>query len=184
MEVMFRYHVRFPWFNEKYNPALPFVNLRRRVRREGWDGLVDKFIRELEDGQHDPAGIEATSTRSNPTQNNERMFTQKCEVPDEKDEDNNDQDDEEPIPPAQDGESGDDATVDPMTTVGDVANVEVSEKLDPRELHSSVKGDRRDDEVMVEPDGNQVLIRTIPPDIGRVKLEKVNVLPHTSRGVH
>ena len=26
---------------------------------------------------------------------------------------------------------------------------------------------------MVEPDGNQVLIRTIPPDIGRVKLGNV-----------
>lgn len=31
----------------------------------------------------------------------------------------------------------------------------------------------RSDEVSVMPEGNQVMIRTIPPDIGRVKLENV-----------
>lgn len=31
----------------------------------------------------------------------------------------------------------------------------------------------RSDEIAVEPEGNQVMIRTIPPDIGRVKLEAV-----------
>lgn len=30
------------------------------------------------------------------------------------------------------------------------------------------------DEVAVLPEGNQIMIRTIPPDIGRVKLEKVS----------
>jgi hypothetical protein len=33
----------------------------------------------------------------------------------------------------------------------------------------------RSDEVAVYPEGNQVMIRTIPPDIGRVKLEAVSV---------
>lgn len=32
------------------------------------------------------------------------------------------------------------------------------------------------DEVSVEPEGNQVMIRTIPPDIGRAKLEAVSIL--------
>lgn len=30
------------------------------------------------------------------------------------------------------------------------------------------------DEISVQPEGNQVMIRTIPPDIGRVKLEEVS----------
>src|SRR5262249_1447482 len=32
----------------------------------------------------------------------------------------------------------------------------------------------RGEEVSVHPEGNQVMIRTIPPDIGRVKLEEVS----------
>lgn len=34
-------------------------------------------------------------------------------------------------------------------------------------------GAARGEEVSVAPEGNQVMIRTIPPDIGRVKLEEV-----------
>ena len=41
----------------------------------------------------------------------------------------------------------------------------------------SVDGKRapRSDELSVMPEGNQVMIRTIPPDIGRVKLENVRL---------
>jgi len=176
MDIMFRYHVKFPWFNEKYNPAMPFVNLRRRVRREGWDGLIDKFIRELQDGQHDPvAEIEAASARDNkPVTNNEPIYEEVLQADsDEKDEHGNDRDGE-PISPAQNGENGDDTAIDPTTIVGDTTSLETSEKPDLKNrIQPFSKDDRREDEVMVEPDGNQVLIRTIPPDIGRVKLEKV-----------
>ena len=43
---------------------------------------------------------------------------------------------------------------------------------------NSSKNERvtRGEEISVPPEGNQVMIRTIPPDIGRVKLEDVSVL--------
>jgi hypothetical protein len=181
MDIMFRYHIKFPWFNEKYNPALPFVNLRRRVRREGWDGLINKFIQELRDGRYDPATeLEATFMKdSKPVPYHGAMFTRSEDEVligngDEKDEHGNDRDDAEFTSSVQNGENGDDATVDPITTVGDVPNTETSEKPDLRnKTQPSTKDHQKEDEVMVEPDGNQVLIRTIPPDIGRVKLEKV-----------
>jgi hypothetical protein len=37
------------------------------------------------------------------------------------------------------------------------------------------KRNNRGEEISVPPEGNQVMIRTIPPDIGRVKLEEVSV---------
>jgi SERRATE/Ars2, N-terminal domain len=39
---------------------------------------------------------------------------------------------------------------------------------------SNKKQENRGDELAVPPEGNQVMIRTIPPDIGRVKLEEVS----------
>ena len=38
------------------------------------------------------------------------------------------------------------------------------------------KGTNRSEEHPVMPDGNQVMIRTIPPDIGRLKLEEVGLV--------
>ena len=184
MDIMFRYHIKFPWFNEKYNPAPPFVNLRRRVRREGWGGLIDKFVQELRDGRHDPVKeIEAISTKDDGlAPNNGSMFARSEDEVlmgngDEKDQHGNDGDDAEFTSHTQNGENGDDTIVDPTATVEDVPNTETSAKPDLKSrTQPSVKDHQKEDEVMVEPDGNQVLIRTIPPDIGRVKLEKVTSL--------
>ena len=44
------------------------------------------------------------------------------------------------------------------------------------------KNSPRAEEVSVEPEGNQVMIRTIPPDIGRVKLESVRF--HFKESMH
>lgn len=60
-------------------------------------------------------------------------------------------------------------------------NVEVEEEGDKLDANGrgveNGKRDSRDrgEEVSVAPEGHQVMIRTIPPDIGRVKLETVGV---------
>jgi hypothetical protein len=44
---------------------------------------------------------------------------------------------------------------------------------------SNKKQENRGDELAVPAEGNQVMIRTIPPDIGRVKLEEVSYFTYT-----
>ena len=73
------------------------------------------------------------------------------------------------------------APVDESMKVDEDVVVEVEEDGD--KLDANGKGtengrkDNRDrgEEVSVAPEGHQVMIRTIPPDIGRVKLETVGV---------
>lgn len=67
-------------------------------------------------------------------------------------------------------------------------NVEVDEEpgdIEPirAETNGKSSSDKRNinrgEEISVPPEGNQVMIRTIPPDIGRVKLEEVHrVMSH------
>ncbi|KAF9520769.1 hypothetical protein BS47DRAFT_1370307 [Hydnum rufescens UP504] len=128
MATMFNYHKASPWFNEKYNPAEPYVNLRLRVRREGWLGRVSNFISELDEGGHDPILVEETPEG----------------------------DDELP-------------SADNNIQSNGHLNGKKAGGLEP----DGFKAKLRDDEVSVLPEGNQVLIRTIPPDIGRVKLERI-----------
>ncbi|KIJ26976.1 hypothetical protein M422DRAFT_55259 [Sphaerobolus stellatus SS14] len=54
LEVMFNHHIKFPWFNEKYNPAPEYVNLRNRVRKDGWKGRPEQFLKDIEEGKYDP----------------------------------------------------------------------------------------------------------------------------------
>ncbi len=154
---MFQYHKSFPWFNEKYNPSSPFVNLRYRVRREGWDGRIDKFIRELEEGKYDPA-FETNrdekeildSVTANPSNGDSEMSAMVDEPK---------------------GDEAAEVDEDPPT-VENAAELNGNGKRP--ESPSPAEGTKmRDEEISVMPEGNQVLIRTIPPDIGRVKIEKV-----------
>lgn len=128
-----------------------------RVRKEGWKGRQAAFLYDLEQGKFDP--------------------------------DLNEPDDPEPSSPDKEteGTNVDSATV----TTGAPAdmkpgdydnafNVEGDDD-DPSRVDANSKASsdkkpvNRSDEVSVPPEGNQVMIRTIPPDIGRVKLEEVRL---------
>ena len=73
------------------------------------------------------------------------------------------------------------APVDESMKVDEDVAVEVEEDGDKLDANGkgpeSGRRDSRDrgEEVSVAPEGHQVMIRTIPPDIGRVKLETVGV---------
>lgn len=181
MDLMFRYHIKSPWFNEKYNPSTPFVNLRLRVRRDGWKGLIDKFLLELEEGKHDPApapepGAEASTDGKVPRSDDPGNAGDAAVNPNDADEKTEERGDEElPSPVQENRDNGLDDGVETATMVGDTNGAETKfEKPDLKDRIEPAQRDRnKDDEITVEPEGNQVLIRTIPPDIGRVKLEKV-----------
>jgi hypothetical protein len=156
---MFDHHKKHPWFIEKYEPSEYYVNLRKRVRKQGWRGKATQFLLELEEGKFDndilpleesiePSGEESPSkispeTKSEPpkpadvkngTHEEDMSFGLDAEE---------DQDHENKI------EAGSKSTLD-------------------------AKVSSRNDEISVMPEGNEILIRTLPPDISRVKLEEVS----------
>jgi len=154
---MFEHHRKSPWFAEKYDPAPEFENLRTRVRKEGWKGRLNNFLQDLESGKFDPDLHEPEA---------------------------------EPVSPVKENGNGD-ATADSNTTDTKANttvdedmqfNVDVDEdtgdhdanRLDANGKYSAdSKRGARLEEISVPTEGNQVMIRTIPPDIGRVKLEEV-----------
>ncbi len=128
-----------------------------RVRKEGWKGRLNTFLHDLEQGKFDP--------------------------------DFNEPDEPEPSSPDKETEGANvDSTVattgaPPDLKPGDydnAFNVEGDDD-DPSRADANGKASsdkrmpNRGDEVSVAPEGNQVMIRTIPPDIGRVKLEEVRL---------
>lgn len=118
---MFDYHRKFAWFLEKYDMADRYVDMRDRVRQQGWRGRIAHFIEELEGGKFDPMlpgqepSVQATRVR------------------------------------------GDD---DESSNHGDSTQATSASQPTPGEH-------------MVAPTHPQLLIRTLPPDIGRLKLEEV-----------
>jgi hypothetical protein len=190
---MFRYHVKFPWFNEKYNPAPPFVNLRLRVRREGWDNRIDKFIDQLVDGQHDP---KPKAAEPEPGSDTAKVSIPSSVPPKpralDEDVDMTGGDEDKRIRDQVSGDLGEqdyhEASSNPTVDNGNSKANGAGEHLKQKQPENGVLRDsldlppardrdrdpRADDEeVTVEAEENQVLIRTIPPDIGRVRLEKV-----------
>jgi len=165
---MFDHHRKSPWFVEKYDPAPEFVNLRAKTRREGWKGRESTFLLDIEAGKFDPdfnepvPEAEPTSpVKENPingestivTGANGNVLVEEPKAGGGDDEMQFNMDAEE--------EAGGDNAGD-----HDTNRVEANGK-------SSGKNERfaRGEEISVPPEGNQVMIRTIPPDIGRVKLE-------------
>jgi hypothetical protein len=122
---MFDYHRKFAWFTEKYDVADRFVDMRDRVRQQGWEGRIAQFMIELEGGKFDPVlpGHE--------------LSVQPSKVRGEDDELSN---------------NGD--------GVQTTSNEATATQPGPGEH-------------MVAPSNPQLLIRTLPPDIGRLKLEEV-----------
>lgn len=183
---MFDHHRKSPWFNEKYDPAPEFENLRKRVRKEGWKDRLNMFLLDLESGKFDPdltPEAETTDIPPSPVKENG--------------------------PSAANGEpASDSVAANPNGTAAPISeepkasgdddemqfnmSINVDEDLpadaDTNRPDANGKGaansgnnngnrraSDRGDEVSVMPEGNQVMIRTIPPDIGRVKLEDVRL---------
>ncbi|KAH9850035.1 hypothetical protein C2E23DRAFT_837171 [Lenzites betulinus] len=166
LQRMFEHHRKSPWFSEKYDPSPELQAMRTRVRKFGWRGRMDAFVHDLESGNFDPD------------------FTEPAP---------------EPASAAKENVTGDAASVN--GTLGDAGaeetkpavpgageedmqfNVEAEEEAGENDANRG--GDKnkrlatnRGEEVAVPPEGNQIMIRTIPPDIGRVKLEEsISKLP-------
>ena len=169
---MFEHHRKSPWFAEKYDPSPEFVQMRTRVRKVGWKGRQDAFLLDLESGKFDPdlhepePEVEPTPTPAKETANGDAAATNggdpaKSPLVTVKE--------EETKPTVGDDEmqfnvEGDDDAADQ-----DAARGEANGKLSADAKRLANRGE----EVSIPPEGNQVMIRTIPPDIGRQKLEEV-----------
>ena len=155
LQRMFDHHRKSPWFAEKYDPAPEFQAMRTRVRKLGWRGRMDAFIADLESGTFDPDLSEPVPESTRENANGDSSAT---------------------------NGAGADASVDDIKPSGDddmQFNVEPEEDAGVDDTtrsggNKNKGGANRGEEVAVPPEGNQVMIRTIPPDIGRAKLEEVS----------
>jgi hypothetical protein len=158
---MFDHHRKSPWFAEKYDPAPEFVHLRRRLRKEGWKGRLGLFLDDLESGVFDPGFNEPSEQEPVKEAPFNGVSSENIDVGPA---------DAEDIKPPTTGD-------DEMPTVD--AEEEAGEN-DAGRAETNGRGNRdskpnnRGEEVSVTPEGNQVMIRTIPPDIGRFRLEEVS----------
>lgn len=161
---MFDHHRKSPWFAEKYDPAPEYHNLRARVRKEGWKGRLDIFLLDLESGNYDP-DLNETELETPTSPIKENVINSEGTAVESNG----------AAPVSEDPKSaggGDDEMQ---------FNVEAEEEPGDNEparpdTNGKTTFDRRNnrgEEISVPPEGNQVMIRTIPPDIGRVKLEEV-----------
>ncbi|KDQ65023.1 hypothetical protein JAAARDRAFT_117492 [Jaapia argillacea MUCL 33604] len=164
LQRMFDHHRKSPWFAEKYDPSFEYDELRKRVRKEGWQGSLDNFLNDLEAGKYDPELREPELPPISPVKEKEPASA------------NGDagaaptsgQDDSGMAPVVEEGKAEEDVQLEGEDEGGDnPATTETNGKasLDPKRVN-------RGEEVSIPNDGNQVMIRTIPPDIGRLKLEE------------
>lgn len=146
LQIMFDHHQKSPWFAEKYDPAPDFEQMRQRLRKEGWKGRLQAFLDDLDAGKYDPETKEAEPT--SPTT------------------DAVNGDAEGKVKP----EAGDDDMQFHMDTEEDGGDADGNRTSVNGQANG--KGPAQPDELAVPVEGNQVMIRTIPPDIGRTKLEE------------
>ncbi|EKM59421.1 uncharacterized protein PHACADRAFT_249892 [Phanerochaete carnosa HHB-10118-sp] len=173
LQRMFDHHRKSPWFAEKYDPSPECQQMRSRVRKNGWKGRMDAFLLELESGKFDPdlqeAEQEAESSASATKEsalNGEAAHSTSGDAPEGS-----------AVPASMEEQKPNLSNDDEMQF-----NVEAEDQgddHDPSRADANGKqlGDpkrqlNRGEEVSIPPEGNQIMIRTIPPDIGRMKLEE------------
>ncbi|KZT12870.1 uncharacterized protein LAESUDRAFT_689788 [Laetiporus sulphureus 93-53] len=168
LQRMYDHHRKSPWFAEKYDPAPEFAAMRARVRKTGWRGRMDNFLLDLEAGKFDPDLSErepeaASPTKevppsSEPTANGTEASAGRSSPEESKQNGagGNAEDDMQFNVEAED-EGGD----------NDASRTDANGKT-----FADNRRNNRGEEIAVQPEGNQVMIRTIPPDIGRAKLEE------------
>jgi hypothetical protein len=147
---LFEKHRSAAWFLEKYDPTEVYSDLRSRVRKQGWQGALDQFIDDLEAGKFDFVSETIKNKANDET---------------------------------KDQNDGAQASTDPTTTEStetkpDAPKVEedVDKIVDENEGGSQGDKEGDNDEVIIPHKGHQVMIKTIPPDIGRLKLEPVSCI--------
>ncbi|KAJ7666549.1 hypothetical protein B0H17DRAFT_1089648 [Mycena rosella] len=170
LQTMFDHHRKSPWFSEKYDPAPELQNLRKRVRKEGWKDRIDTFLLDLEAGKFDPDLNEPqveSPVKENGSANGEASLPSSESVPNPNG--TAAPISEEPKAATDDDDMQFNMNVDEDHTEADTSRADANGKSAAN--NNNNKRTDRGDEVSVMPEGNQVMIRTIPPDIGRVKLE-------------
>lgn len=158
---MFEYHRKSPWFAEKYDPAPELEKLRTRVRKEGWKGRLNNFLHDLESGNFDPDLREPEPEPVSPTKENGNGEAADGHAPTEE---------TKPAP------SGDDEMQFNVEADDDAGDHDAQRNDTNGKSYAGDKRGNHGEEISVPTEGNQVMIRTIPPDIGRVKLEEVVLL--------
>ncbi|KAF9246862.1 hypothetical protein BU15DRAFT_69722 [Melanogaster broomeanus] len=156
LQTMFDHHRKSPWFAEKYDPAPEFVALRRRVRKDGWTGRLNTFLQDLESGKFDP-DLNEPESESNAQPKDSITLGDATE---------------HLVLPSEEAKNGaDDDMQFNIDAEEDAGDHEVS-RVENGKAAIDNKRNNRGEEISVPPEGNQVMIRTIPPDIGRLKLEE------------
>jgi hypothetical protein len=154
---LFGQHRHAPWFLEKYSPAPEYANLRRRTRQRGWRGRMPAFLDGLETGRFDPHAPEPAAADAPPTKDEDAATRSTngdgAPAPEDVKEE----------PAAEDDAPEADTKVEPPRTG------EAEQGPDRGRGGGAARGA----EISVPNDANQVMIRTLPPDIGRLKLERV-----------
>ena len=153
---MFDHHRKSPWFAEKYDPAAEFSALRRRLRMDGWKGRLNAFIQDLELGKFDPDLNEPESESSAQHKDSAASGDMGENV----------------IPTEEVKNTADDDMQFTLDAEEDTGEHDAS-RAENGKAATEHKRNNRGEEISVPPEGNQVMIRTIPPDIGRLKLEEV-----------
>ncbi|KAG8981608.1 hypothetical protein FRB90_007135, partial [Tulasnella sp. 427] len=185
LRTLFDHHKKSTWFIERYHLGEQYVALRTRTRKIGWTGRIDDFIGKVEQGQFDPPKLELDATPpplSAPVQQTKEATTSEAgggadpanghgSMTEEKGNGTaaGDMDMDEPRPDDEmdinmfDGEGGNE-----INGVGDAdaATAKVGRDALPADPQVTAE------EVSVEPEGVQIMIRTIPPDLGRIKIEE------------
>lgn len=147
VQILFEKHRSAAWFLEKYDPTEKYSDLRARVRKQGWQGALDQFLEDLETGKFD-AIFETSRSAGGDVKTESPNGDSQRPIKTEVPESSKD---EKPIKVEEDEEK----TYD-----------------DPEWVNVTGKDD---DEVIIPHKGHQVMIKTIPPDIGRLRLEPVCV---------
>jgi hypothetical protein len=149
VQILFEKHHTAAWFLEKYDPTEKYSDLRARVRKQGWHAALDHFLDELESGKFDHIVEAAKTTTATTVASAEKAEPQNGEIS---------------------------ATV--------AAEETSEEKKEDKALKPENEEDKVDDdvewnangdsdEVVIPHKGHQVMIKTIPPEIGRLRLEPV-----------
>lgn len=172
---MFEHHKKSPWFAEKYDPSPEYVNLRKRVRKEGWKGRLNAFLFDLESGRFDPDFQEHIPAEAPPSPVKENATVKKDDIPKKEEKDVKPEDADSDMAPAV-PVADDSMKMDEEVNLG---NDDEGDENDGGKSNGRARQDGREknrgEEISVHSEGHQVMIRTIPPDIGRVKLETVGV---------
>ncbi|KZT20651.1 hypothetical protein NEOLEDRAFT_1140488 [Neolentinus lepideus HHB14362 ss-1] len=161
LQRMFDHHRKSPWFAEKYDPSPDLVNLRKRVRKDGWRGRLNLFLNDLEVGKFDPE-LKESDPAPAVKENASAPAAENGTAPDVGDTSGM-------APTVEEVKVEEDAQLEAEDDAGD----NDPSRADANGKQSSdARKSNRGEEISVPPEGNQVMIRTIPPDIGRVKLEE------------